>query len=90
MYKRQAILGPLATMFFKIENSPIGAGMGSCGFVGQIATVSTMEEIGKGGTSLYIAIILLHFILPAVVTLIIAGFMRKKGCIKDGDLKLNL
>lgn len=85
-----AVLGPLATMFFKIENSPIGAGMGSCGFVGQIATISTMGEKGTSGVSVYTAIILLHFILPAIVTLIIAGFMRKKGYIKDGDLKLNL
>ena len=61
-----------------------------CGFVGQIATISTMGEKGTSGVSVYTAIILLHFILPAVVTLIIAGFMRKKGYIKDGDLKLNL
>ena len=85
-----AILGPLATMVFKLENSPIGAGMGTCGFVGQIATISTMNESGKGGASLYLSIILLHFILPAIVTLVIAYFMRKKNYIKEGDLKLNL
>ena len=85
-----AILGPLATMVFKMENSPIGAGMGSCGFVGQIATISSMNEAGRGGINLYIAIILLHFVLPAAVTLAIAYFMRKKNYIKEGDLKLNL
>lgn len=85
-----AILGPVATIVFKIENSPIGAGMGTCGFVGQIATVSTMNEAGKGGASLYLAIIVLHFVLPAILTLIIAHFMRKKNYIKEGDLKLNL
>ena len=85
-----AILGPLSTLVFKLENSPIGAGMGTCGFVGQIATLSTMEGIGKNGISIYIIIILLHFILPAIITFIIAQIMRKKGYIKDGDLKLNL
>ncbi len=33
---------------------------------------------------------MLHFILPAVLTLVIASFMRKKNWIKDGDLKLDL
>lgn len=85
-----AILGPVSTIIFKMENSPIGSGMGSCGFVGQIATLNTMEELGKGGVNLYLIIILLHFILPAFITIIIATLMRKKGLIKEGDLKLNL
>ena len=85
-----AIIGPLATVVFKMENSPIGAGMGTCGFVGQIATVSVMGDGGREGISVYVLIILLHFILPAIVTLAIAKIMRKKGYIKDGDLKLNL
>lgn len=85
-----AILGPVATMVFKMENSPIGAGMGTCGFVGQIATIGVMEEIGRGGVTLYLIILLLHFVLPAILTLIFASFMRKKNLIKDGDLKLDL
>lgn len=85
-----AIIGLLATVVFKMENSPIGAGMGTCGFVGQIATLSTMSEAGRGGANIYLLMLLLHFVLPAIVTLIIAQIMRKKGYIKDGDLKLNL
>lgn len=85
-----AILGPVSTIIFKMENSPIGSGMGSCGFVGQIATIGTMEEIGRGGVKLYLTILLLHFILPAILTIIISVVMRKKGLIKKGDLKLNL
>ena len=76
-------------MFFKFENSPIGAGMGS-GFVGQIADSFYNGRNWKRRNFPLYCNNLLHFILPAVVTLIIAGFMRKKGCIKDGDLKLNL
>lgn len=85
-----AILGPVSTIIFKMENSPIGAGMGTSGFVGQIATISTMTGKGKSGISLYITIILIHFVLPAIITLIIAEIMRKRKLIKDGDLKLNL
>ncbi|OPJ54716.1 hypothetical protein CLOTH_20070 [Alkalithermobacter paradoxus] len=77
------ILGPLATVIFKMESNSIGAGMGTSGLVGQIATVSVM------GTESIVKIVILHFILPAILTLIISEYMRKKGYIKLGDMKLN-
>ncbi|QOR33836.1 PTS sugar transporter subunit IIC [Clostridium sp. 'deep sea'] len=85
-----AIIGPLATTVFKMQNIPIGSGMGTSGLVGQFGTVTAMEAAGLGGVKMYLAIILLHFILPAVITLLIAGFMRKKNMIKENDLKLEL
>lgn len=85
-----AILGPIATTFLKMENTPIGSGMGTSGFVGQFGTISAMEAAGKGGTSMYVLILIFHFILPAIMTLGIAEFMRKKKWIKPGDLKLDL
>ena len=33
-------------------------------------------------------IILVHFVLPAILTVLIAIPMRRKGWIKEGDLKL--
>lgn len=84
------ILGPLSTTVFKMENIPIGSGMGTCGLVGQFGTITAMESVGRSGPSMWLGIILLHFILPAIITLIIAQFMRKKNWIKDGDLKLDL
>jgi len=81
-----AILGPIATIVFKMENSPLGAGMGTSGLVGQVTTVSVMDK----GPSIYITILFLHFILPGVISLIIAEFMRKKNWIKEGDLRLHL
>ena len=33
-------------------------------------------------------ILLLMFVLPAALNLLITWFMRKKGWIKDGDMKL--
>ncbi|MGD1822450.1 MAG: PTS transporter subunit IIC [Pleomorphochaeta sp.] len=77
-----AIIGPLATVVFKMQNNAAGAGMGTSGLVGQFNTVAVM------GPDSIIPIILLHFLLPAVLSLIIAKFMRKKGWIKDGDMKL--
>ena len=77
-----AILGPLATTVFHMRNNSIGAGMGTSGLVGQIATFKTM------GTDGILGIILLHFILPGIFTYFISEFMRKKNWIKYGDLQL--
>jgi len=81
-----AITGPLATLVFKMDNIAAGAGMGTSGLVGPITTLQTM-----GFTpSVFFAVALLHFILPAILTLFFAYFLRKRGKIKDGDLKLDL
>ncbi|WP_122640842.1 PTS transporter subunit IIC [Romboutsia sp. Marseille-P6047] len=80
------IVGPLSTTIFKMENIPIGSGMGTSGFVGQFGTLNAMDN----SISTWIGIILLHFVLPAVITFIISEFMRKKGFINYGDLKLDL
>lgn len=83
-----AILGPLATVVFKMTNIPIGAGMGTCGLVGQIATFTSMPEVPF--FNLLFLIILLHILLPALVSYIIYIPLRKINWIKDGDLKLEL
>lgn len=85
-----AILGPIATVTFKMENTAIGSGMGTSGFVGQFGTIEAMEKVGHRGIGLYISIILLHFILPTVMTLFISKILRIKGLIKENDLRINL
>jgi hypothetical protein len=77
-----ALLGPLATTVFQMTNNKIGAGMGTSGLVGQFATLEVMGASGWTG------ILLLHFALPAITSLIIAEFMRKKGWIAPGDMRL--
>lgn len=84
-----AILGPLATMVFKMTNNKIGSGMGTAGFVGQINTYQTMVAT-EGATVVLIKIALMHFVLPALLALGISEFMRKKGYIKFGDMKLDV
>ncbi len=85
-----AITGPMATLVFQMENSPIGSGMGTSGFVGLIETVSTMDSAGKGGLMMWLGILILYIIIPAVLTPIICEVMRRKNWIKDGDLKLDI
>lgn len=84
-----AILGPLSTTIFKLENNPLGAGMGTSGLVGPIGTFATMNSY-KSPITLIIYIALLQFIAPAILTIVFSTFMRKKGLIKENDMKLNL
>ncbi|PKM51617.1 MAG: PTS sugar transporter subunit IIC [Firmicutes bacterium HGW-Firmicutes-7] len=84
-----ALLGPLATKIFVMENNSAGAGMGTSGLVGQLMTWQTMVG-SRPNIILFIEIVMLHFILPAIISLIISEFMRKKGWIKLGDMKLEV
>ncbi len=79
-----AVLGPLVTIVFQMENSAVGAGMGTEGLVGQVATLEVMGSSGIPG------IVLLHFVLPAIITLLIAEIMRKWGVIRFGDPRFDL
>ncbi|MBQ7796884.1 MAG: PTS sugar transporter subunit IIC [Lachnospiraceae bacterium] len=81
------ITGPLATCIFRLENIPAGSGMGTCGLVGPIGILTAMPD---GGTNMWIGILLICFVLPAVLTYIFGEILRKIGWIKDGDLKLDL
>ncbi len=83
------ILGPLATTIFKMESNSVGAGMGTSGLVGQFGTFAMMvTEKGQASSAVLFKVVLLHFVLPAIATLIISEYMRKKGWIKSGDMKL--
>ena len=81
-----AITGPMATVVFHMENSPIGAGMGTSGLVGIIETLNTMG----GGMKVWLGILILYILIPVVLTPLIGNILRKVGWIKDGDLKLDL
>lgn len=85
-----AILGPVASAVFKMTSTPVGSGMGSAGFVGQFAAYASMTEGGMGSIPTLGLILLMHFILPAAITLAISEWMRKKGMIKAGDMSLDL
>lgn len=84
-----AILGPVGTMVFRMTNNATGSGMGTAGLVGQIMTWQTM--VGpETAQVVFIKILLIQIILPAIVTLLISEFMRKKQWIQYGDMKLDL
>ena len=56
--------------------------MGTSGLVGQFNAVA---EMGAGALP---EIVITHFILPAVLSVLFCGILRKAGWIKPGDMKL--
>ena len=83
-----AILGPVSSALLKMTSTPVGSGMGSAGLVGQFAAFESLTAGGMPIGLAVIEIVLMHFVLPAVVTLGIAEAMRKLGWIRNNDLKL--
>ena len=83
-----AILGPIATTLLPMQNASAAAGMGTSGLVGQFGTWAAMSDQGVGNVLIKMA--LLHFLLPAAISLATSEFMRKKGWIRPGDMQLNL
>lgn len=84
-----AIVGPIGTVLLNMQCNATGSGMGSAGFVGQIMTWQTMIAYDSAAVVL-LKILLLQFFLPAVLSLVISEYMRKKNWIRFGDLKLDL
>ena len=85
-----AILGPVASAVLHMVSTPVGSGMGSAGFVGQIAAFGAMTEAGMSTWMALLQIAVMHFILPALLTLGVSEFMRKKGWIREGDMALKV
>ena len=79
-----AILGPISTCLFALKCGTSGGGMGTSGLVG----VFDLFKYSEPGALSVVGIILLMFVLPFILNLIISEFMRKKGWIKFGDMKL--
>lgn len=84
-----AILGPVGTVLAGMTNNATGSGMGTAGFVGQIMTWQTMTA-AEDPVIVLVKIVLLHFLLPGILSLAIAENMRKMGLIKPGDMKLDM
>ena len=89
------ITGPLSTCLFGLRNNgaAISSGMGTAGLVGPIGIITGGSNMPKGyapGAFDWVGMILVCFILPVVLSWAIGKFMRKKGWIKEGDLKVDL
>ena len=79
-------------------NDPAGgvaSGMGTCGMVGPIGVYAGwVNDVATGAKAAitamdWVAMALLCFILPAVLTWAFGLVLRRVGWIKDGDLTLS-
>ncbi|MBQ3530472.1 MAG: PTS sugar transporter subunit IIC [Oscillospiraceae bacterium] len=79
-----AVTGPISTLVFKLECTGVSAGMGTCGLVGPLGTLSDMG----GGMNMWLGMSLCYFVLPAILSYVFYAVMKKMGMIKAGDMKL--
>lgn len=79
-----AILGPISTYVLKMESNMVGAGMGTSGFVGQFGVIDAMGS----SLNVWIMILFMHFIFPAIISYTVYKWMKKRGYIRDGDMLL--
>ena len=84
-----AILGPIASYALGMTSTPVGSGMGTAGLVGVIETFTSMSA-NQHWALVLLQIVGIDILAPAVICLAISEFMRKKGWIKFGDMKLDL
>lgn len=84
-----AILGPVSTLVFRMTNNATGSGMGTAGLVGPLMAYQTMVQTQSPAWVL-VQIALMHFILPAALTLGFSELFRRLGWIRSGDMKLDL
>ena len=93
-----AITGPLATCLFKLEmnGAAVNSGMGTCGLCGQIGVwTGWVNDVANGTKEAitgfdWLGLVLICFVLPAVLSWGFCQMLRRKGWIKENDLKLDL
>lgn len=84
-----AVLGPVGTMVFHMTNNATGSGMGTAGLVGPLMTWQVMTQT-EDPSIVLVKIVLIQFVLPAVVTLLVSEYMRRKKWIRPGDMELDI
>ncbi len=83
-----AIIAPFATTLLHLENTAIGSGMGTSGLVGQFGTFAAMEQLGYSSSQIILPVLAVHFLFPALLTIIFTQILIKIKWITYEDLKL--
>ena len=78
----------LVAVLLDMRCTPSGGGMGTSGLVGVFGTIDANAAAGIPGVQTAISIALCMFVIPAVISLLSSEFLRKKGVIAFGDMKL--
>lgn len=85
-----AITGPVSTVVFKLKCQGVAAGMGTCGMVGPLGVIDQMSSDSQlGDAFMWIGLVLVCVVLPALLSLLFSEFMRKIGWIQKDDMLLS-
>ena len=82
-----AIAG-LVAVLCNMRCTAAGGGMGTSGLVGLFGVIDANALYAVEPILTVVGIVCCLFLIPAVVTFFVSEFMRKKGYVKDGDMKL--
>lgn len=82
-----SIFAGLLAVLLGLRCDASGGGMGTSGLVGVFGSIGASEGV-LSPLMLALSITLCMFMIPAIVSFFVSEFMRKKGLIKFGDMKL--
>lgn len=78
-----AIVGPIATLIFNLEATKEIAGMGLSSFVAPLNMIANSDS-----NFVIVGMLVCYIIIPVIISVLVAGFLRKKNLIKKGDFQL--
>lgn len=81
-------LAGLVAVLLDVRCTAAGGGMGTSGLVGLFGVIDSCTLYGVHVVNCVLGIVLCLFVIPTVVSLAVSEFMRKKGYIDFGDMKL--
>lgn len=85
-----SIFGGVVAVLLNVRCTPAGGGMGTSGLVGLFGVIDANALYNIPTLNTILGIVLCLFVIPTVLSLLTSEFMRKKGLIKDGDMKLDV
>ena len=85
-----SVFGGIVAVLLNLRCTPAGGGMGTSGLVGLFGAIDANALYNIPTLNTVLGIILCLFVIPVVVSLLCSEFMRKKGWIKFGDMKLDV
>ncbi len=85
-----SVFAGLVAVLLDIRCTAAGGGMGTSGLVGLFGMIDACAIYGVPVVNIVLGIVLCLFVIPAVVSLAVSEFMRKKGWIAYGDQKLDV
>ena len=83
-----SVLSGLVAVLLNMRCTDVGGGMGTSGLVGLFGVIDACKAYDIALINTVLGIILCLFVIPALTAFVTSEFMRKKGWIAEGDMKL--